>query len=89
MPPEDPAALAGAVTALLADRELRESLGRQAREHVRAERDVRGTAAAVAALYRELLGSPRHAGAAPGGAEPEPGETCAAGACRTRHPVVP
>jgi glycosyltransferase involved in cell wall biosynthesis len=56
VPPEDPAALAGAVTALLADPLLRESLGDQGRRHVLSTHDVRHTAEAVSDVYRDLLG---------------------------------
>ncbi|WP_229868202.1 glycosyltransferase, partial [Streptomyces chryseus] len=55
VPPEDPAALATALTALLGDPGLRASLGHAARTHTRSARDVRETAAAVSDLYRELL----------------------------------
>lgn len=58
VPPDDPDALTGAVVRLLTDRELSESLGRQARDHVRATRDVSVTTAAVEALYRELTALP-------------------------------
>ncbi|KIE28069.1 glycosyl transferase [Streptomyces sp. MUSC 125] len=56
VPPEDPAALAGAVAGLLSDRSLRAALGDQGRRHVLSTHDVRHTAERVAALYRELLG---------------------------------
>ncbi|MFD0412894.1 glycosyltransferase [Streptomyces sp. NPDC127108] len=56
VPPEDPDALADALTALLRDPALRESLGAQGRAHVLGHHDVRRTAAAVEAVYRELLG---------------------------------
>ncbi|MFD9880407.1 glycosyltransferase [Streptomyces alboflavus] len=56
VPPEDPDALADALTALLRDPALRESLGTQGRAHVLDHHDVRRTAAAVEAVYRELLG---------------------------------
>lgn len=56
VPPEDPDALADALTALLRDPALRESLGAQGRAHVLSHHDVRRTAAAVEAVYRELLG---------------------------------
>ncbi|MCH6161929.1 glycosyltransferase family 4 protein [Streptomyces marispadix] len=55
VPPEDPRALAGAVTHLLREPELRDFLGEAARKHVRADFDVRRTAASVTRLYRELL----------------------------------
>ena len=55
VPPEDPSALAAALTTLLTAPELRRSLGRQARTHTRATYDVRKTAAAVSGLYQELL----------------------------------
>ncbi|MER7402561.1 glycosyltransferase family 4 protein [Streptomyces sp. NPDC000070] len=50
-----PAALAGAVTALLLDPTLRASLGDRGRRHVLSTHDVRRTAQAVADVYRELL----------------------------------
>ncbi|MET9714850.1 glycosyltransferase [Streptomyces rochei] len=56
VPPGDAAALAGAVSGLLLDAPLRSSLGRRARAHVRSAHDVRHTAAAVAAVYGDLLG---------------------------------
>ncbi|WJV47495.1 glycosyltransferase [Streptomyces flavofungini] len=56
VPPEDPDALAAALTALLRDPALRESLGAQGRAHVLDHHDVRRTATAVEAVYRELLG---------------------------------
>ncbi|MGR4849997.1 glycosyltransferase [Streptomyces violaceus] len=56
VPPEDPAALAGAVTELLIDPPLRESLGHQGRRHVLSTHDVRHTAEAVSDVYRDLLG---------------------------------
>ncbi|MEU4176631.1 glycosyltransferase [Streptomyces sp. NPDC026589] len=56
VPPEDPAALAAALTALLADRELCDVLSRRALRHTRAAFDVRRTAGAVAGLYQELVG---------------------------------
>ena len=57
VPPERPVALAGAVAGLLLDPPLRESLGRQARRYVTTTHDVRRTAAAVADVYRDLLGA--------------------------------
>ncbi|MDO0927647.1 glycosyltransferase [Streptomyces sp. TG1A-8] len=57
VPAEDPAALAGAVAALLPDAPLRASLGEQGRRYVLSTHDVRHTAARVADLYRELLGT--------------------------------
>ncbi|CAM5353969.1 glycosyltransferase [Streptomyces fimicarius] [Streptomyces griseus] len=56
VPPEDPAALAAALTALLADPELREAVSHRALRHTRAAFDVRRTAGAVAGLYQELVG---------------------------------
>ncbi|MEU6677438.1 glycosyltransferase [Streptomyces sp. NPDC046925] len=56
VPAEDPRALARAVLGLLGDPPLRESLGRAAHRHVLNTHDVRHTADAVAAVYRELLG---------------------------------
>jgi glycosyltransferase involved in cell wall biosynthesis len=56
VPPADPAALAGALTALLTDPALRDHLGRTARSHTRAVFDVQKTAAAVLRLYQELVG---------------------------------
>lgn len=56
VPAEDPGALARALTGLLGDRQLCVALGRQAHRHVRNTHDVRHTADAVAAVYRELLG---------------------------------
>ncbi|MFD9000411.1 glycosyltransferase [Streptomyces sp. NPDC059582] len=56
VPPGDPGALATAVGGLLLDPPLRESLGHRGRRHVLATHDVRHTAAAVAALYHDLLG---------------------------------
>jgi glycosyltransferase involved in cell wall biosynthesis len=55
VPPDDPGALVGAVTHLLREPELRDFLGEAARKHVRADFDVRVTAASVTRLYRELL----------------------------------
>lgn len=56
VPAEDPQALAQALVGLLGDPPLRESLGRAAHRHVLNTHDVRHTADAVAAVYRELLG---------------------------------
>lgn len=56
VPPDDPAALAGAVAGLLSDPSLRAALGDQGRRYVLSTHDVRHTAEQVAALYRELLG---------------------------------
>ncbi len=56
VPPENPAALAGAVSELLADPLLRDSLGSLGRRHVLSTHDVRHTAEAVSDVYRDLLG---------------------------------
>ncbi|WP_190082162.1 glycosyltransferase family 4 protein [Streptomyces longisporoflavus] len=56
VPAEDPRALARAVTGLLGDPPLSRALGRAAHRHVLNTHDVRHTADAVAAVYRELLG---------------------------------
>ncbi|MGW7077383.1 glycosyltransferase [Streptomyces sp. NPDC054866] len=56
VPAQDPQALARALVGLLGDPPLRESLGRAAHRHVLNTHDVRHTADAVAAVYRELLG---------------------------------
>ncbi|MFH9295061.1 glycosyltransferase [Streptomyces sp. NPDC017520] len=56
VPPEDPEALAATLTALLADRKLRDALARRALRHTRASFDVRRTAGAVTGLYQELVG---------------------------------
>ncbi|GAA2500937.1 glycosyltransferase [Streptomyces longisporus] len=56
VPPEDPGALARALTALLRDEPLRAALGAQGRRHVLAAHDLRQTADAVTDVYRELLG---------------------------------
>ncbi|MFF3202492.1 glycosyltransferase [Streptomyces sp. NPDC002962] len=65
VPAENPAALAGAVTGLLLDPLLRESLGHQGRRHVLTTHDVRRTAGAVAGVYRELLTTTQGARVAP------------------------
>ncbi|WP_030345247.1 glycosyltransferase [Streptomyces sp. NRRL S-1022] len=57
VPPEDPSALAAAVTGLLSDPPLRAALGDQGRRHVLTSHDVRMTAERFAALYRSLLGT--------------------------------
>jgi glycosyltransferase involved in cell wall biosynthesis len=59
VPPGRPGPLADALTGALLDPLLRESLGDQGRRHVLTAHDVRHSAEAVAALYRELLGSGR------------------------------
>ncbi|MGW0759329.1 glycosyltransferase family 4 protein [Streptomyces sp. NPDC002814] len=56
VPPEDPGALARAVTALLRDEPLRTALGAQARAHVLVAHDLRHATDAVIDVYRELLG---------------------------------
>jgi glycosyltransferase involved in cell wall biosynthesis len=57
-PPEDPGSLAAAVSALLRDEPLREALGRQGHQHVLSTHDVRGTAQAIADVYREVAAAP-------------------------------
>ena len=59
VPPGDREALVAALTVLLTSPRLCEALGRRAEEHVRTTYDVRRTAAAVAAVYRDLLGLPQ------------------------------
>ncbi|WP_327403982.1 glycosyltransferase [Streptomyces sp. NBC_01288] len=56
VPAENPAVLSGAVAELLLDPLLRESLGHQGRRYVQSTHDVRHSAEAVAAVYRDLLG---------------------------------
>ncbi|MFI1000618.1 glycosyltransferase [Streptomyces galbus] len=56
VPPERPAALAGAVAELLLDAPLRASLGSTGRAYVLSTHDVRRTAERVAEVYRDLLG---------------------------------
>ncbi|MFF3753016.1 glycosyltransferase [Streptomyces sp. NPDC002018] len=58
-PPEDPPALAAAVSTLLRDGALRETIGRQGRQHVLSTYDVRQTAQAIADVYREVAAVPR------------------------------
>ncbi|WLW54889.1 glycosyltransferase [Streptomyces sp. YU58] len=65
VPPGDPAPLAGAMTELLLDPLLRESLGHEGRHHVLSTHDVRHTAEAVADVYRDLLGGALAAHAVP------------------------
>ncbi|MFJ7772128.1 glycosyltransferase [Streptomyces sp. NPDC097107] len=62
VPPMDPKALADAVTGLLLDAPLRASLGRRGRAHVLSTHDVRHTAAAITAVYDDLLGDGRTTG---------------------------
>ncbi|WP_107117125.1 glycosyltransferase [Streptomyces curacoi] len=57
VPPEDPDALARALTALLRDEPLRTSLGALGRAHVLVAHDLRHATAAVTDVYRELLGT--------------------------------
>jgi glycosyltransferase involved in cell wall biosynthesis len=65
VPAQNPAALADAVARLLLDAPLRASLGRRARRHIVSAHDARHTAAAIAGLYRDLLGSGPGARVAP------------------------
>ncbi|MFE3827866.1 glycosyltransferase family 4 protein [Streptomyces sp. NPDC059092] len=58
-PPDDPPALAAAVSALLHDGPLREAIGRQGHQHVLSTYDVRQTAQAIADVYREVAAVPR------------------------------
>ncbi|MEU6527412.1 glycosyltransferase [Streptomyces sp. NPDC046924] len=103
VPPEAPAALAEALSGLLLDPPLRESLGDRGRQHVLARHDVRHTAEQVADVYRDLLGAwparnrnrTRPAGAvgrdkarADGPGQPL-GAGCGAGANRTTQRVEP
>ncbi|MFJ4685887.1 glycosyltransferase family 4 protein [Streptomyces sp. NPDC091377] len=64
VPPEDPAALARALTTLLLDAPLREELGAGGLGHVRSAHDVRHMTEAVAEVYGALLGAGRTARAA-------------------------
>lgn len=57
VPPEDPEALARALIALLRDGALRDALGRRGRLHVLDHHDARRAAAAIDAVYGELLGT--------------------------------
>ncbi|MFD2684043.1 glycosyltransferase [Streptomyces phyllanthi] len=59
VPAGRPGPLADALVRALLDPLLRESLGHQGRDHVLTAHDVRHSAEAVAALYRELLGAGR------------------------------
>ncbi|MFD3610630.1 glycosyltransferase family 4 protein [Streptomyces atroolivaceus] len=59
VPPEDPAALAAALTTLLSDPALRVELGRTAQSRTRSLFDVTETAGAVLRLYQELVGQSR------------------------------
>ncbi len=55
VPPEDPAALARALVAVLRDARLRDALGRRCRRHVLDHHDARYAADAIDVVYRELL----------------------------------
>ncbi|MEU9362614.1 glycosyltransferase family 4 protein [Streptomyces sp. NPDC048301] len=59
VPPEDPTALATALTVLLGDAALRAELGRTAQARTRSVFDVVRTAGAVLTLYQELVGMSR------------------------------
>ncbi|MFJ8750111.1 glycosyltransferase family 4 protein [Streptomyces sp. NPDC102441] len=56
VPPDDPGALADALTTLLGDPALRAELGRTAQSRTRSVFDVTKTAGAVLRLYQELVG---------------------------------
>ncbi|MFF3764201.1 glycosyltransferase [Streptomyces sp. NPDC001922] len=73
VPPEDPRALARALTALLLDPGRRRTLGEQAREQVRGAYDIRRTTAAVTRLYGDLLRPAPFAPHPPVPGRPEPG----------------
>jgi glycosyltransferase involved in cell wall biosynthesis len=55
VPPEDPAALGGALSRFSADGALRAALGARGRARARARFDIRSTVGAYEALYQELL----------------------------------
>ncbi|WP_210589720.1 glycosyltransferase [Streptomyces sp. GESEQ-35] len=57
VPPEDPGALARALTTLLRDDLLRTALAAQGLAHVRVAHDLRDATEAVTGVYRELLGA--------------------------------
>ncbi|MFI0895102.1 glycosyltransferase [Streptomyces sp. NPDC020983] len=61
VPVGDPAALAAALLRLLADRPLRTAASLRALAHARAHHDAARTAAAVTALYQDVLRLPRTA----------------------------
>jgi glycosyltransferase involved in cell wall biosynthesis len=65
VPPGDPGELADAVSSLLLDPLLRESLGHLGRRHVLSTHDVRHAAEAVAGVYRDLLADVSAAAAVP------------------------
>lgn len=101
VPPENPAALAEALSELLLDPPLRESLGDRGRRHVLTRHDVRHTAEQVADVYRDLLGAwparkrtrPTEAVGRGEARAAEPGQPlgagCGAGANRTTQRVDP
>lgn len=61
VPPDDPDALAAALTRLLQRPLLRQTLGREARSHACAAYDVRRVGAALTEVYREVAGPRRSA----------------------------
>ncbi|MFF8383821.1 glycosyltransferase [Streptomyces kanasensis] len=60
VPPGDARALAAALVRLLQRPILRQTLGRQAHQHVLTRFDVRRAGAAIADVYREVAAAPRH-----------------------------
>lgn len=65
VPPDNPTVLAAALLRLLTNRPLREATAARALTHTRTHHDIRRATAAVAAVYRDLLGSAEASGGAP------------------------